>query len=108
MIDFEYRKYQSVVAFTVVNHDYVPANGEQIFLSEVGGSAGTDNYGLVIINWDANAASPEGVFSTYGESTQGTVKSFVGDGIKILRIRLDNQTGTSKQMGGYVLGQRSV
>lgn len=101
----EFRKYQSVAAVTTVNHDYTLSEGEKIFLKSIGGTAiPSDSNAVVSIIWDVNGDN-ELLIATNSESNQECVKKLEGTG-KIIRIKLDNQTLTSKTMGGFFLGYK--
>lgn len=107
MKQYEQRNYRSVSGVSSNNLDYVPANGETVYLSEIGGNAsGTGGTSIQVI-WDPNGAN-EIIFVTRGDSIQKTFKQFTGDGSKILRVRLINNDITSAVIGGYVIGETST
>jgi len=100
----EFRKYQSVPAYTAVNHDYTPSPNERLYLERIGGTAiPSDPHVIVKIIMDPNGDN-ELLLATNSESDQQTARKLIGDGVKVMRIVLDNQTSTSKIMGGFFFG----
>ena len=100
----EFRKYQSVAPFSQAQHDHVIPAGQVLFLNEIGGSSiPSDINAKVTIVFDP-VGTTEMLLATGAEARQSTTKRFDGDGIKVIRILLDNQTATAKIMGGYFIG----
>ena len=98
------RFYTQVGANTTENDDYVPADGETIFLVNLGCSASSAPEDLVCILWDATG-TPEVLISSYGEVVHNDVnKTIVGDGTKILRICLTNDLSEPTHLGGFWQG----
>ena len=101
---FEQREYHDVAATTTSNYDYLVPDGKTIYLEELGGDAAINNPNVLVkIEWDP-AGTPECVMVTSGDTVQNTKKSFAGDGVKVLRIVLDNQSATTQSIGAYYLG----
>lgn len=101
---FEHRNYESVPLSTTVNSDYVPSNGEIIYLSEMGANASEETSSRVEIVWDADG-SQQILLSTIREIVQSTTLQLIGNGTKKLRIRLINNGLNTKVLGAYALGE---
>ena len=104
MIAFEHRQYQSVAGSSTVTVDFTPADGQVINLSEIGASAADESSSRSELLWDATG-TPEIIVSTVREVVQRTNKQIIGNGSKILRIKLINNGLTSKTLGAYALGE---
>ena len=111
---------------TVINHDrstdirrrvaadsamafpYTPPVGETLVITRMFGSASMDGQSWVEIVWDA-AGSPDPLFVTYGSFDFPIEHRLVGDGAKILRIRLVNNHPTDQRLlwCGYVAHRRA-
>ena len=101
LYDINERFYKVVAASSSETDDYVPANGENVFLVNAGLSSSTAPQTSTCIIWDADG-TPEVVVSSYGEVSQDNInKTFVGDGVKVMRICLTNDLTESTYMGGF-------
>ena len=83
---------------------YTPGNNEVIYVTCLSGDAATSNDVKVEIDWDD---SP--IFSTHNSNTQyapqgSYLTKLVGDGSKVLKIKLVNNSGQSETIGGRVIG----
>ena len=103
----EKRLYKLVAANTEESLDYVPANGEIFYPEIMGGDAPMDGQSKVVISWDADGAE-EILFCTYESSRSESSSDLLGNGSKVFRILLVNNTSESKELGGYVIGQNSL
>lgn len=106
-IRVESRLYQSVAGLDEANLDYVIPNGNILYLIEMGGDAGGMNENTVSsrIIWDPTGGGVnEIIFNTYGNTSQTTVKTFTGNGTKVLRILLTNNAVSPRVMGAYFIG----
>lgn len=104
---FEIRKFKNVPAFTEdTTEEHTLASGEKFFLREFGGEPGGSTSEVVTITWDPGGAEEEILYSTNTGSVQNTVKVLTGNGARKIRITLDNNSATSKTMGGYLLGKK--
>jgi hypothetical protein len=103
----EKRIYKAVAAYSEQTLDYVPANGELLYPETLGGDAPLDSNARVVISWDP-AGAEKILFCTYASSECESQQELSGDGTKIFRIRLINNTSDTKEMGGYMLGQNSL
>lgn len=93
-----------VAAATVEQLDYVPGNGIEILIEEIGSSSGSIPDTKVSIIWDPDG-SPDLILSTHDGITQSSQKKVTGDGTKKLRIQLENNSISTQAMGGYIIGQ---
>lgn len=100
----EKRFYKSIAASSSDFFDYVIPNGALLELKELGGS-GIDPNAIVQIIFDP-AVVNQILLSTIYDSTQSSTLAFTGDGVKALRIFLDNQDSNSHFMGGYFIGDQ--
>lgn len=96
---FEKRFYQAIAATGSANLEYVPESGEKIHLCEIGGNAARDIDVKVEIFWNDIL-----LLSTHGDTTQRSCLELIGDGSKILKILLTNNSDQSETIGGYILG----
>lgn len=85
---------------------YTPANNETIYVTCMSGDAAVSNDVKVEILWDGNP-----IFSTHNSNTQtapsGTyLTKLEGNGSKILKINLVNNSSQSETIGGRVIGSK--
>jgi hypothetical protein len=99
-----FRKYANISALSNQDHDYTPANGKILTITELGANAVQKPTTKVCIIWDPGGAQEEILLTTVGDTAQHTNRSFSGNGTRKLRIQLDNQDAVTQTMGGYVLG----
>lgn len=97
----EHRYYASVAATSESTSDYVIPNGKTLALDEFGASPATDC--IVEIIWDATG-TPDVLLSTASEASQHTFRELAGNGVKVLRVKLINNSAVSKTIGGYTIG----
>src|SRR3990172_6126356 len=83
------RKYQVVNGNTTVNSDHIIPNGKTLYISEFGGNAVQKDNVMVKIIFDPSGSN-ETLVSTTGDTVQNSNRSFLGDGVKIMRISLIN------------------
>ena len=98
----EFRKYESIESLSSVNRDYTIPSGKQLILREIGGNgfgAGTS----VSIVWDPDG-DHEIILVTEGDCMQSSSKAMTGDGSRVVRITLSNQTLATKDLGAYFIG----
>ena len=99
------RFYSLVPASTSLSQDYVPADGEIIYLVNAGASASSAPQTTTAIIWDADG-DPEYLLSTYNETNQSNINlTLTGDGVKILRIRLINDLTEVAYLGAFWQGE---
>lgn len=104
MARIEGRLFTQVGSYSNETYDYTVPNGAILRLDEIGGSAGMSNELKIEVIWDALGA-PEIISATHGcINNQHTLKEFTGDGSKILRIKLTNDTSSSETIGAYWIG----
>lgn len=104
MTRIEKRIYAQVSSLSIVRNDYTPADGEVIEFTEFMGSAAYDPDTSVRVIWD-RTGTPEVLFSTYGDEMQIVSNlSKTGNGSKMISIELDNDSLTSRYLGGYWYG----
>ncbi len=100
----ERRHYQSVNASSASNSDYVLPEGSSFTLREIGGDGAFESTSYVQIIWDP-AGENKILLSTAGSAVESSNYQIIGDGQKILRIRLVNNNAlASRQLGGYFIG----
>jgi len=103
--DLDKRFYSLVPASTVLTDDYVPADGEKIYLVNAGASGSSAPQTTACIIWDADG-EPQYLISTYGETNQSNLNiHLLGDGVKILRIKLINDLTESAYVGAFWQGE---
>jgi len=101
----EKRIYQTVSSYGSTTLDYVVPNGVTLRVLELGGSAARNNDIKVEIMWDA-LGSLEKIFSTHGDQPmQHSMSSYLGNGVKIMRIKLSNDSSQTETIGGYWIGE---
>jgi hypothetical protein len=98
------RHFKTVPSSTTDDKDYVIASGGTLFLRELGVCCSQDLPGVsVSILWDPAGVNDVLILSS-GNTVQRSFLSFSGDGAKIIRIRLINETLIAQDMGGYFIG----
>ncbi len=103
--NIERRLYETVATLSTVEKDYIPAEDEKVKLAEMGGDSADDPNAYVCITWDAGSPNEEILFVTYQDAVVGSVKELVGDGVKILRVFLSNNSTSGLLIGAYWLGE---
>jgi len=105
IFDISERHYASVAASSSESFDYIPANGEKVFIVNAGISSSSAPSTVGHICWDADG-TPEVIISSYGEANhQGINKTVVGDGAKIMRISLVNDMTEPSFLGAFWEGE---
>ena len=102
---YEHRYYAAVTGNTTSTSDYTPANGEELSLEILGGDASQSTDVKIEITWDP-AGTPELLFSTHGSNQCHTTKVFTGNGTKVLRISLVNDSDVTETIGGFVIMEK--
>lgn len=97
--------YQYVPPMTTVTKDYFVPSGKTAVVGEAGGSAAGDN-SSVDISWDPVGVN-ELIMATHGDARIPVMKSFTGDGSKVLRITLSNPMLNGATIGGWFEGEQS-
>ena len=100
----ERRKYSSVAAFSSIILDYIVTNLKTLSLFQFGGNGAKSADIKVEIIWDA-LGTPDILFSTHDAQTEYTLEKLIGDGVKVLRIKLTNDSAQSETMGAYWIGK---
>ena len=100
---FETRKYGSVAAYSSVTEDYTVTNAKELSLHEMGADAVNSADIKVEIFWDAAGANTL-LFVTHGSNVERTLQKLTGNGTKVLRIKLTNDSAQSESIGGYWIG----
>ena len=101
IFDINQRFYKQIAASTAETSDYIPANGEQVFVINMGISSSSipDTTGCVV--WDPDG-TPDILISSYGEIVHYNVGILrVGDGVKKLQICLTNDLTEPAFMGAF-------
>ena len=83
---------------------YTPASGETIYVTCLSGDAAVSNDVKVEIDWDGNP-----IFTTHNSNTQlapdgSYLTKLEGNGTKVLKIKLVNNSSQSETIGGRVVG----
>jgi hypothetical protein len=103
--DINQRIYQSVDPSTSVNLDYAPANGEKIFIVNMGVSSSQVPDTVACIAWGNPVSTMQILLSSYSEALHRDANiEIVGDGVKVLRIYLANDLTEPAYMGGFIQG----
>lgn len=98
------RFYTCVEANSYDDQDYTPASGSTLTIRELGGDAGQTSDTVVEVWWDKGGDN-DLLFATHGDTIQQNLSVKVeGDGTKVLKIRLKNDTGTDICLGGFFYG----
>jgi hypothetical protein len=98
MIPRDGKLYAEVDALSEETHDTVIPNGETWqLLSFVGSAAFLDDTAACLI-WDPDG-TPTILECTHGEKESKIDEQLTGDGVKILRISLQNDTNTARVLG---------
>lgn len=84
---------------------YTPANGEKVHINMLSGDAAMSNDVKVCVVWDTTC-----IFSTHNSNTQiappgETLYEITGDGSKVLKIDLVNNTDQTETIGARVMGE---
>jgi len=104
MNNFEKRFYGSVNANSSIRQDYVVPNNSILNIHSVGGDSIFSPEGHIEIIINPNGVN-EILFLTYGSIIQTNLnKKIIGDGVKILRIKLINDSTSTHVLGGFFQG----
>ena len=106
MITFQSLKITGSVTASggTITDTYTPADGAKIHLRSFIGEAGytTDTY--VCLIWDSGGGAEQTVWITHGSSTYGNNELIAtGDGVKIITLIAQNDSGAAVQMASEVL-----
>lgn len=102
--DLNRRFYKYVPPSSSEIYDYVPLEGENILIENVGISSSSSPETVGHICWDI-LGTPEIMISSYGEVDHKNIEhQIIGDGIKILRITLTNDLTQPAFLGGFYQG----
>lgn len=107
MARFEHRFYKSVAPYTTDSLDYTPANNEVVYPEVLGGDSPLSPDARVVIVWDPTGVNKI-IFCTYMSASTLSYEALIGDGVKVLRINLINNTSDTKEMGGFTLAQNNL
>ena len=100
IFDLSQRLYKNVGASSSEQLDYVPANGQKVFMVNMGLSSSQVPDTAACIVWDADG-TPELLMTSYSEIVHNNVNiTIIGDAVKILRIHLTNDLNEPAYMGG--------
>jgi hypothetical protein len=95
----EDKLYVEVDALSEETKDTLIPNGETWQIKEFAGSAAFIDDTVSCIVWDP-AGTPRILDCTHGEKKTGNLNEMlVGDGVKVLRISLQNDTNTARVLG---------
>lgn len=100
----EQRFYKSVSANTVDTQDYVVTDTFTFTMKEIGGNSAKEPTCRVEVIWDPAGAN-QLLMATTGDTVQSSNLTFLGNGTKVLRIRLVNDDSVARTMGAYYLGE---
>lgn len=102
---FEHRQYKSVSALTTDNTDYTVPDGTTFIVTSLGGNSPTAaSLTNMQIIWDPAGAN-QMLFGTYSAGFQCFLNlTFVGDGSKVMRIKLVNNDVSARIIGGFIAG----
>ena len=101
LYDISERFYRHVAASTTETSDYIPADGENVYVVNAGVSSSTAPATVAHVCWDADG-TPEIVISSYGEANHTEInKTYVGDGVKVMRVSLVNDLTEPSYLGAY-------
>lgn len=103
MISVEIRHYVEVQPTTTESFDYVVPAGKHMTIRELGGDCVSGLLMRTTIIWDP-ASENRIIFSSNESTVQSSTVQVSGDGLKTLRIELDNQTLLPRIMGAYFIG----
>jgi len=99
----ETRFYKQVASSSVETNECILASNEKIYLTEFGGNAVYSKDVKVEIIWDTTI-----LLATHGDTVQKTAEELIGDGIKILKIVLTNDSEQAETVGGYYMGEKYI
>ncbi len=104
-VNVENRLYKSVDANSIETMDYVIPDGQVLEIRCLAGDAGESPDNVVSIVWDEGGGSEEILMSVHGDTLQpGLSIKKTGDGIKKLRIKLQNDKNVADLFGGFWMG----
>jgi len=99
------RYYANVSAASNSTNDYTIPNGDRLVITKIIGNASASCCAKCELIWDATG-TPEILMSTHGDTLHEFKDGLelIGDGSKVLRIKLTNDSDTSETMGVYYEG----
>jgi hypothetical protein len=101
----DHRLFKDVAAFSSQQLDYVVPAGRSVFLKEVGASCPVVTPDVEVrIIWDPTGAN-EVIFFSGANASQTCLRVLEGDGVKALRIILENNSAITEAIGGYAVGE---
>jgi hypothetical protein len=105
-IDKSTRVAGDVPALDSIVGDVVPANGKVWRITKFTGNGAYLDDTVVCLLWDADGADadpvrvPDLIACTHGDMNQDLDITITGDGVKVLRLALQNDTNDPHVMGG--------
>lgn len=101
----EKRFYQTVSAASSSTSDWTIPNNSKFYMDRVGGNSSVVQDVKVEVVWDPVSAN-EILFATHSSSEQKVEdREFVGDGSKVIRIKLTNDTQQAETIGAVYAGE---
>lgn len=99
MADHHDTYFAEVASYDSAQRDTVVPNGETWVLVSFTGSAAQVPGTVVKLIWDPAGAN-ELVAATHGDASLLLSKPITGDGSKVIRIKMENDTGNAETIGG--------
>jgi hypothetical protein len=99
----ENRFYREVAGNATLEDDYVIADGETLHLNEIGGNAAGIEDTLVKLVWDP-VGENKTLLTTHGDTVQNAIGEYTGNGVKIIRTVLVNNSSLPQSLGAYFMG----
>lgn len=98
-IDKSARIAGDVPALDSIDHDAVPANGKVWRITKFTGNGAYLDDTIVCLVWDADG-TPDILACTHGDTNMDLNIQVTGDGTKVLRLTIQNDTNEPHVMGG--------
>jgi hypothetical protein len=107
-MNFEHEHAAQVSANSSSCKDYVPADGEKLYVKKMGGCACYNSDVHTKIVWDKDG-TPEILFVTHGSiEREEPGHELAGDGTKKLSICLVNDSSQSETISAWLIGEKYV
>lgn len=101
----EDRYYYQVSSSVYENSEYTVPNGGKLTIYEVGGNAARSSDVHIQICWNPGGGDQLCLFATHGDDKQHVnIGPFTGDGTKVVRIMLNNDSSQTETIGGWWKG----
>jgi hypothetical protein len=97
--------FQNVPAMTTVIRDYVVPDGVPLLIAEAGGAAAGSETCCVDVTWDPDGGDKHILMATHGDSRVSPIKKVIGDGVKKVRITMNNYTLQGATIGAWWVGE---